>query len=77
MFKAELLRGAETAMIEEAEKLAIAPIDFSSDVLDPKRHQIDQDLRNERPPDALRLVVRIDADRTSDSCSASASLRSK
>src|SRR5262245_8366911 len=63
MFEAKLLRGAEAAVIEEGEKIPFAPVDLRPDVLHPKRHQIDQQLRQQRPADAEIPVVRIDTDR--------------
>src|SRR5271166_7139355 len=73
MFEAELLRGMEAAMIEKTEKLSIMPIDFRSDLLDAKRHQIDEQLRQQRTPNALIAIIRIDADRVHHGCGLEAS----
>lgn len=38
IFEAKLLRGTETAMIEEADEVALTPIKLGSNALDPQRH---------------------------------------
>src|SRR6516165_8472917 len=64
--EAKLLRGAEAATIEKGEKISFSPVDLGSDVLDPKRHQIDQQLRHECATDPEIPVVRIDTDGVHD-----------
>lgn len=62
MFEAEVSRAAETAMIEKSEKFPIMPVDFRPDVLDAKRHQIDQQLGQQRTSHALITIIRINTD---------------
>src|SRR6516165_570304 len=66
VFEAELLRRVKAAVIEEAEKLPIVPIDLGSYLLNAKGHQVHQQLGQQRAADALAAVIRIDPDRVHD-----------
>ena len=66
MFDTQSLREVEAAPVEKREKLMVMPSNLRSYELDPERHQIHEELRNECTTDAPIAIVRTDADRIQD-----------
>src|SRR5262245_4596367 len=61
-FETQALRGAETAMVEEGEQIAITPVDLGANALDPQRGEVDEQLGQQGAADAVIAIIGIDAD---------------